>query len=86
MKNSPVQNQRGQLLVEMILLMALGVGISMAITNALRSSEFAQKLIGRPWTTLSGMIECGSWSGCQPGMHPASRNRILSFKPDEGKL
>jgi hypothetical protein len=80
---SPVKNQSGQLLVEMILLMAIGVGISMMITNYLRDNQFAQNLVARPWATLSGMIECGTWDGCKPGYHPGSSNRILSFKPPE---
>ncbi len=78
-----LKNQSGQFLVEMVLLMALGVTVALMATNFLRSNEFAQNLIARPWLTLSGMIECGTWEGCKPGYHPSSANRILSFKPNE---
>jgi hypothetical protein len=80
MKN-PVKNQRGQILVEFVLLLALGVGMSLMATRFLKDNEFAQNLIGRPWATLSGMIECGTWDGCKPGYHPNSASRILSYRP-----
>jgi len=81
--NRRLRNQGGQMLVEMVLLLAIGVGMSMLVTNFLRDSQFAQNLIGRPWATLSGMMECGTWDGCKSGYHPSSANRILSFKPTE---
>lgn len=78
-----LQNQNGQILVEMILILALGVGLSSLAVKLLRDNQFAQNLVVRPWATLSGMIECGTWDGCKAGYHPASGNRILSFKPNE---
>ncbi len=79
-KNS---RESGQLVVEFILLLALGVGASVLASNLLRENQFAQKLFGRPWETLAGMIECGTWDGCRSGYHPASGNRILSYRPLE---
>lgn len=77
------KNQKGQLVVEMVLLLSLGVGVSLLVGRLLRDNQFAQNLFGRPWQTLSGMIECGTWDGCKPGYHPGARNRILSYKPLE---
>ncbi len=79
----PLKNQRGQGVVEIVLLMAITVGISLAITRYLQQKQFAQTLIGKPWQTLSGMIECGTWRGCGPGTHPGGSTRIVSYKPDE---
>ncbi len=82
MKN--LRNQKGQGTVEMVLLMAIGVGLSLMVTNYLQENQFAQKLFGNPWNRLSGMIECGVWTGCASDKaHPASSSRILSLKPDE---
>lgn len=77
--------QSGQILVEMVLLLALGVGMASLAIKLLQDNQFAQNLVVRPWLTLSGMIECGTWDGCTPGYHPASGNRILSFKPLPGE-
>lgn len=76
-----LQNQQGQLLVEAVLLMALTVSVSLMVTKYLKDSQFAQKLVATPWTTLSGMIECGVWTGCGSGKHPSTMNRNLSYKP-----
>lgn len=76
-------NQSGQLIVEAVLLLALVMSTSLLVTRFLQESQFAQTLIAKPWTTLSGMVECGVWSGCGAGKHPNSRNRYLSLKPEE---
>lgn len=78
-----IRDQRGQGVVEMVLLMAVVVSISLMVTQYLEKNKAAQKLFGDPWNRLSGMIECGVWSGCGDGKHPSSVNRILSLKPDE---
>lgn len=77
------RSQSGQVLAETVLLLALGVGMASLAVKLLRDNNFAQNLVVRPWATLSGMIECGTWDGCKSGYHPASGNRILSFKPNE---
>ena len=78
-----LRNQSGQLMIEAVLLLALTVSLSMVITRYLQENQFAQKLIAQPWSTLSGMVECGVWSGCGTGKHPNARNRYLSLRPTE---
>ena len=78
-----VKNQKGQGVVEMVLLLAIVISISMLISNQLQKKKFIQNLVGKPWEKLSGMIECGVWTGCAPGRHPNSINRNLSYKPDQ---
>lgn len=80
---SRLNNQQGQLLVEAVLLMALAISVSLMVSNYLKQSEFAQKLVAKPWVTLSGMIECGVWTGCGPGKHPNAASRNLSFNPNK---
>ncbi len=80
---SPLRNQKGQGVVELVLLMAVTVSISLAVSKYLRDNQAVQNLVGKPWNTLSGMIECGVWSGCGSGKHPNSINRSLSYKPTD---
>ena len=72
-------NQKGQLMVEAVLLMAITVSLSLVVTKYLQESQFAQKLVAKPWSTLSGMIECGVWTGCAIDGHPNSHKRVLSY-------
>ncbi len=78
-----IQNQRGQLIVEAVLLMAIGAMLSAFIVNYLKDNQFAQNLVAKPWELLGGMVECGVWAECgkgQAGRHPGTR--INSLKPD----
>jgi hypothetical protein len=77
-----LQNQSGQLVVEAVLLIAVIMGITMLTSAYIQRNEFANKLVAKPWKTLSGMIECGTWTGCGPQSHPASTPRNLSLQPD----
>lgn len=78
-----VKNQRGQILIEAVLLMVLLLGISTLIGRELRQREFFQTLVTGPWARLQGMVECGVWEPCvgQPGMHPNSNSRNISLDP-----
>jgi hypothetical protein len=76
------KGQGGQLVVEAVLLMVVGMIITMMVTDFLRQKQFAQTLIARPWSTLSGMIECGVWSGCGVDKHPSAQPRHASARPD----
>ncbi|PIS11227.1 MAG: hypothetical protein COT73_05105 [Bdellovibrio sp. CG10_big_fil_rev_8_21_14_0_10_47_8] len=78
-----MKNQGGQMIVETILLLALLVSVSLLVSKYLQESRFAQKLVGEPWGTLSGMIECGVWTGCGAGKHPNSKGRYLSLRPNQ---
>lgn len=81
-KKVSVKSQRGQLVVEAILLMVVLLAIAGLATKYLANSQLAQKLTIEPWGKLAGMIECGSWQQCQGGIgvHPSSINRTLSLR------
>lgn len=76
-------NQRGQLVVEALLLIVIGLGLTSFIIKSLRENEFVQSLTSKPWVMLSGMIECGTWNGCGPGQHPSTRSRNISYKTED---
>lgn len=78
-----LNNQGGQLVVEAVLLLAVGAFLSTMIVNYLKDNQFAQNLVAKPWSMMSGMVECGVWAECgkgQSGKHPGTR--INSLKPD----
>lgn len=78
-----IRNQKGQGVVEMVLLLSVIVSISMLVSNHFQKTKFIQNLVAQPWEHLTGMIECGVWTGCSKGKHPNSLNRNLSYKPDK---
>lgn len=79
-------NQKGQLVVEAVLLMFVLMGISVAVSNYLQDNQVARKLTAEPWAKLSGMIECGTWNPCRGsvrGLHPSTIDRANSLKTDD---
>lgn len=81
------RNQKGQIIVEAVLLLVLTFGIMMLFVGQLKKMEFAKKVTIEPWARISGMVECGSWSPCGRGAGPGSQahhpsNRIVSYRPD----
>lgn len=77
-------NQRGQFLIESVLLIVVMVGIFMAGTNALRDKKFLAKLIGGPWEQVQGMIECGVWGPPKKSCAklPGQTSRTISMDPN----
>lgn len=78
-----LKSQSGQGVVEMVLLTVLSVSLILFVQKSLQENQFAQKIFGKPWATLSGMIECGVWEPCAPGLHPNNRSRVNSTRPDQ---
>lgn len=93
-ENSLIQNQRGQMAVEAILLMTILLGVFMIIQNYIKGPpSMLQKLVSTPVSERMGaMISFGTWNpaGCTaPGRsrqtigkcHPNSIHRSLSSSP-----
>jgi hypothetical protein len=76
-----VNNQKGQFVVEAVLLLTVVMALTMLTRQFFSSTEFGKSLVSSPWQKLSGMIECGSWNGCAPGNHPSTAQRALTFDP-----
>ena len=79
------RDKRGQASVEMVLLLSIFLFVATFISTVLRESEVAERIIGRPWKVVSGMIESGTWeenaSNDQHPFHPVtSSGRHLSVK------
>ncbi|QDK36201.1 hypothetical protein [Bdellovibrio sp. NC01] len=78
-----VRNQRGQFVIEGVLLMIVMVSIFIASMKTLREGKYLANMIERPWAEVSGMLECGSWgspaTACKN--HPNQSQRSVSLKP-----
>ena len=78
-------NQKGQGVLEMILLMIVGIAFIGALYKVLNESEFLANIVSKPWANVAGMIECGVWKPCglnspANNLHPS--NRIVSHRPE----
>lgn len=79
-----VRNNKGQFLIETVLLMVLTLGLFMSASNFLREKKVLAKMIGGPWVKVSGMIEAGNWEAPEQARtkHPNQIDRSLSLKPE----
>lgn len=87
-------SQRGQILIEYVLLMVLVAGIAIGLTRKLQEAEVLASFVEKPWGAIAGMIEFGSWSDESAAsmrrknksggnLHPSSRQ--LSLKPNDSE-
>lgn len=80
------QNQKGQIIVESMLLLVLLMGIMTFAVGQMKKMDFIKSLTVDPWARVSGMVECGVWSPCgvsagNSGGKQHPHNRIVTFKP-----
>lgn len=67
----------------MVILLAIGVGVTLLFSRMIRQQDTANNLVTKPWEKLSGMIECGVWTGCGAGKHPSAQARNISLDPSQ---
>lgn len=82
---STLHNQKGQVIIEYILVMVVMLTVSFMLQKFLKESAFAQNFTVKPWARLNGMVQCGVWSPCgiehgKPKLH--ANGRLLSLKPE----
>jgi len=88
------QSQRGQVLIEYVLLSVVVLGVAMGLTRKLQEAEVLAAFVEKPWGSIAGMIEFGSWSNESAAsmrrknksggnLHPSSRQ--LSLKPNDSE-
>jgi hypothetical protein len=77
-----VANQRGQMTIEMILILVLLLSVALSISKASQSSGWMASLVSGPWKPLQGMIEDGVWvnAGASKSMHPTMLSRHGSYE------
>ncbi|MDG0814825.1 TadE/TadG family type IV pilus assembly protein [Bdellovibrio svalbardensis] len=81
---STLQNQRGQFVIEAVLLMVVMLGVFIASMNTLREGKYLANLIERPWAEVQGMLECGVWGPPSKACKtlPGQLGRQVSLKPN----
>nr|CAE47787.1 hypothetical protein [Bdellovibrio bacteriovorus] len=77
-------NNKGQFLIESVLLMTFMVGALVWATGQLRENKYLAKMISGPWQKVSGMIEGGVWDTPDKAKskHPNQLNRSLTVEPE----
>ena len=77
--------EKGQFVIEAVLLMVVMVAIFTASVNALKEGQFLAKLISGPWQKISGMLEAGVWENAtvtRKDAHPNVLKRAVSSDPN----
>lgn len=85
-KENKLFNSKGQMVVETVLLMVVLLFFMNMFIKFLKKQEVAKSFTSKPWSVLSGMVECGQWKECgadKGGVHPNSYTRMLSLSPKE---
>ncbi|WII73909.1 hypothetical protein QJS83_08475 [Bdellovibrio sp. 22V] len=79
-----VSNNKGQFVIETVLMMIVTISVFLWATNQLRESKFLAKMIAGPWQKVSGMIEAGVWDTPDKArqLHPNQIDRSLTVKPN----
>ena len=78
-----MQNQKGQMVVEYVLLLVLSMGLVLLVSKLFQKSEFASMLITKPFEKVAGMVENGTWGTPEAtrAAHPNQLARVLTWKP-----
>ena len=79
------KNQNGQMILEMILIMAALFIATVLLSQQMKSNGYVSSLVQGPWKRLAGMIESGSWAEAKDAraLHPNHRTRHVSYYGDE---
>lgn len=83
MKKSLLRNQRGQFVIEGLLLMVVLLSVFVFLSGKIKESGIVSQMVTGPWSKIAGMTETGTWQEAGPAAresHPNSYNRI--FTPD----
>lgn len=78
-------NQSGQMIIEAILIIVVLLSIALLVSREIRSNDIVSNLVSKPWKSLSGMIQNGSWGPVNStnSAHPNLHKRHYSFRGEE---
>lgn len=81
------KNQKGQAIVEALLIMIIFLGIGLMVMSFFKDQEVLAKLVKGPWQSLSGVLQNGTWG--EPSkttiMHPNTHYRHVSIRGEDAK-
>ena len=80
MKNKLIKNNKGQTMVEGILLLVVFITIALTVSNQFKDNQFLAQIVSGPWDRLDGMIQNGVWQEAEAGRanHPNLNKRHVS--------
>lgn len=83
-RKSLLRNERGQFVIEAVLLMVVSVSFLLFGLRYLKENKTMGTLVSGPWEKTAGMIESGVWKPAPEAAkkHPNQIERSLSWKPD----
>ncbi|MCB0390203.1 MAG: hypothetical protein KDD58_02875 [Bdellovibrionales bacterium] len=82
-----IKKNKGQMVIEMILVMTVLLSLVGLVRSSLQSSEVFKTLVQGPWRVLSGMITSGTWDSPSEAVrwHPAYYDNHGSLRGDDGQ-
>ncbi len=84
MKQISNQSQKGQAVIESVVLIFVIISLVMLVKNGLGSKQFVKKIFHSPWSNIAGMAENGVWGGATENrpVHPGTFRRVRSNVTD----
>lgn len=75
----PIRNQKGQLIIEAILIIVALFAVTFLVGTYFRDHDFVKKLIQGPWKNLAGLIQNGVWQPLEQSAasHPNGHGRHI---------
>lgn len=85
---SAALNRRGQVTIEMILILTLLFGLSVMISDAFKKNNYFATIIEGPWDYVDGMVRNGIWQkvNVSTAAHPNMSVRHATAIGQRGKL
>jgi hypothetical protein len=82
-----MKNARGQVSVEIVLMLVVSVSIVAAVMQGFKSNSVFSNLVSGPWQSLAGLIQNGSLGppGSTMANHPNQFDRVSSPRADQPK-
>jgi len=79
MKKKLIKNNKGQTVVEGVLLLVVFVTMALTVSNQFKDNELLANLVSGPWDRLDNMIQNGYWqpTGGEQN-HPNDNSRHVS--------
>ena len=78
-----MNHQRGQMTIEMLLMIIVMLAMGMTLSNFARSQGWVKSLVSGPWKPMQAMIENGVWIAADSKQyHPHHRRRHGSYDSD----
>ncbi len=81
-KKSKCSSQKGQIFVEMVLILALFVGLTYIVLNVFKQKKPFVAFVTTPWQIIGGMMESGNWQKLDEAKqnHPNRWKRMYSLQ------